>query len=68
MMVLTRLLIPAEMGQIAVLGIIFGYMQFLGALGLNHASPLVIPESESAEQQGRIKGFVRKSVGYILVF
>jgi O-antigen/teichoic acid export membrane protein len=68
MMVLTRLLIPAEMGQIAVLGIIFGYMQFLGALGLNHASPLVIPESESAGQQGRIKGFVRKSVGYILAF
>ena len=68
MMVLTRLLIPAEMGQIAVLGIIFGYMQFLGALGLNHASPLIIPEAESEGQQGRIKGFVRKSVGYILVF
>ncbi len=68
MMVLTRLLIPAEMGQIAVLGIIFGYMQFLGALGLNHASPLIIPKAENEGQQGRIKGFVRKSVGYILVF
>ncbi|MGY5862668.1 MAG: oligosaccharide flippase family protein [Candidatus Thorarchaeota archaeon] len=68
MMVLTRLLIPAEMGQIAILGIIFGYMQFLGALGLNHASPLVIPEAESEGQQGRIKGFVSKSIGFILVF
>jgi len=68
MMVLTRLLIPAEMGQIAVLGIIFGYMQFLGALGLNHASPLIIPKAENEGQQGRIKGFVRKSVGYILAF
>ncbi len=68
MMMLTRLLIPAEMGQIAILGIIFGYMQFLGALGLNHASPLVIPEAESAGQQGRIKGFVSKSIGFILVF
>jgi len=68
MMVLTRLLIPAEMGQIAILGIIFGYMQFLGALGLNHASPLVIPEAESEGQQGRIKGFVSKSIGFILLF
>ena len=68
MMVLTRLLIPAEMGQIAVLGIIFGFMQFLGALGLNHASPLIIPKAENEGQGGRIKGFVRKSVGYILAF
>lgn len=66
-MVLTRLLIQAEMGQIAVLGIIYGFMQFLGAAGLNYAAPLFIPEAESKGEVGRIKGFLRRSVALVLL-
>ena len=36
-MILTRLLFQSEIGQIALMSIIFGFTQFLGALGLNHA-------------------------------
>jgi len=64
-MVLTRFLLQAEMGQIAVLGIIYGFMQFLGAAGLNYAAPLFIPEAESKGEIGRVKGFLRRSVGLV---
>ncbi|MFW9803325.1 MAG: lipopolysaccharide biosynthesis protein [Candidatus Thorarchaeota archaeon] len=65
--ILTRLLIQEEMGQIAFLGIIYGFMQFLGALGLNHASPLVIPEEEAKGNIGRVKGFLTRATAIILV-
>ncbi|MCF2137583.1 MAG: oligosaccharide flippase family protein [Candidatus Thorarchaeota archaeon] len=65
-MILTRLLLQQEMGQIAVLGIIYGVMQFLGAVGLNYASPLVVPEEEFHGRLDRVKGFLRRSVSLIL--
>ncbi|MHA2353657.1 MAG: lipopolysaccharide biosynthesis protein [Candidatus Thorarchaeota archaeon] len=65
--ILTRLLIQEEMGQIAFLGIIYGFMQFLGALGLNHASPLVVPEEEVKGSIGRVRGFLKRALAIILV-
>ncbi|MFX1332739.1 MAG: hypothetical protein ACFE9W_14370, partial [Promethearchaeota archaeon] len=65
--ILTRLLIQEEMGQIAFLGIIYGFMQFLGALGLNHASPLVVPEEEAKGSIGRVKSFLKRGAAIILV-
>ncbi|MFW9799923.1 MAG: oligosaccharide flippase family protein, partial [Candidatus Thorarchaeota archaeon] len=65
--VLTRLLLQDEMGQIAFLGVIYGFMQFLGALGLNHAAPLVVPEQEAKGSLGTVKGFLRRSAYIILV-
>jgi O-antigen/teichoic acid export membrane protein len=65
--ILTRLLIQEEMGQIAFLGIIYGFMQFLGALGLNHASPLVVPEEEAKGSIGRIKSFLKRATVIILI-
>jgi O-antigen/teichoic acid export membrane protein len=65
--ILTRLLIQEEMGQIAFLGIIYGFMQFLGALGLNHASPLVVPEEEVKGSIGRVRSFLKRAVAIILV-
>ncbi|NWF95428.1 MAG: oligosaccharide flippase family protein [Candidatus Thorarchaeota archaeon] len=47
-MLLTRLLPQTEVGRIAVLAIIYGYMQFMGAAGLNHAMPRFVPELEKA--------------------
>ena len=65
--ILTRLLIQEEMGQIAFLGIIYGFMQFLGALGLNHAAPLVVPEEEAKGNTGRVKSFLQRAVLIILI-
>jgi O-antigen/teichoic acid export membrane protein len=65
--ILTRLLIQEEMGQIAFLGIIYGFMQFLGALGLNHASPLIVPEEEVKGSIGRVRSFLKRAVVIILV-
>ncbi|MHA2207755.1 MAG: oligosaccharide flippase family protein [Candidatus Thorarchaeota archaeon] len=65
--ILTRLLIQEEMGQIAFLGIIYGFMQFLGALGLNHASPLVVPEEEAKGSIGRVKSFLKRAIAIILI-
>ncbi len=65
-MILTRLLLQQQMGQVAVLGIIYGVMQFLGAMGLNYASPLVVPEEEFHGRLDRVKGFLRRSVTLIL--
>ena len=65
--ILTRLLIQEEMGQIAFLGVIYGFMQFLGALGLNHASPLVVPEEEAKGSIGRVKSFLKRGAAIILV-
>jgi O-antigen/teichoic acid export membrane protein len=65
--ILTRLLIQEEMGQIAFLGIIYGFMQFLGALGLNHASPLVVPEEEAKGSIGRVKSFLKRAAAIILI-
>ncbi|MHA1812646.1 MAG: lipopolysaccharide biosynthesis protein [Candidatus Thorarchaeota archaeon] len=66
-MVLTRLLLQQEIGQVAVLGVIYGFGQFLGALGLNHAAPLVVPEQEELGRLDRIKGFLRRSVVLIII-
>ncbi len=65
--ILTRLLLQSDMGVIAFLGIFYGYMQFLGTLGLGHASPLIVPEEEANGNPGRVKGFLRRSVGFIVV-
>ena len=65
--ILTRLLFQDEMGQIAFLGIIYGLMQILGSLGLNHASPLVIPEEEKLGSSNRLKSYLKRSV-IIIVF
>lgn len=65
--ILTRYLSQTAMGQIAILGIVYGFMQFLGALGLNHASPLVIPEEEKKGTLGKVKSFLRRSIVIILV-
>lgn len=66
-MVLTRLLLQMQMGQVAVIGIIYGFMQFLGALGLNHAAPLFVPEEERRGRLDRLKGFLKRSVCIITV-
>ena len=65
-MILTRLLLQSEMGQIAVLAIIYGVMQFLGTLGLNYASPLVVPEAEFHGRIDRVKGFLKSSLRLII--
>ena len=65
--ILTRLLFQDQMGQIAFLGIIFGLMQILGSLGLNHASPLVIPEEEKLGSSNRLKSYLIRSL-IIIVF
>ncbi|MGQ4870599.1 MAG: oligosaccharide flippase family protein [Candidatus Thorarchaeota archaeon] len=65
-MVLTRLLLQQEIGQVAVLGVIYGFGQFIGALGLNHAAPLVVPEQEELGRLDRVKGFLRRSVALII--
>ncbi|MBD3157216.1 MAG: oligosaccharide flippase family protein [Candidatus Lokiarchaeota archaeon] len=62
---LTRLLLQEQMGQVAILGVIYGFLQFLGAAGLNHASPLFVPEQEAAGKLGRVKGFLKQSLGVV---
>ena len=64
--ILARLVLQDEMGQIAVLGIIYGFMQFLGALGLNHAAPLVVPEKEETGNLDMVKGFLYRSIALIV--
>ncbi|MHA2078569.1 MAG: oligosaccharide flippase family protein [Candidatus Thorarchaeota archaeon] len=66
-MILARLLLQAEMGQIALLAIIYGFTQFLGALGLNHAAPLIIPEQEKNGHYGRVRGFLTRSLILITI-
>jgi O-antigen/teichoic acid export membrane protein len=65
--ILTRLLLQSDMGVIAFLGIFYGYMQFLGTLGLSHASPLIVPEEEANGSRGRVKGFLKRSTGFIII-
>ncbi len=66
-MVLARLLLPSEMGQVALLGIIYGFTQFLGTLGLNHASPLVIPQYESDQRLDLIRSYVKRGIVLVLI-
>ncbi|MHA1936208.1 MAG: oligosaccharide flippase family protein [Candidatus Thorarchaeota archaeon] len=66
LIVLARLLLQQEMGVIAVLGVIYGFTQFLAALGLNHASPLVVPEELAAGRPGRVRSFLYRSIILIL--
>ena len=61
-MMLARLLLVEQMGQVAILAIIYGIMQFLGALGLNYASPLVVPEAEQGCHLDRVRAFLNRSV------
>ena len=65
--ILTRLLFQDQMGQIAFLGIIYGLMQILGSVGLNHASPLIIPEEEKRGGSNRLKSYLKRSL-MIIVF
>ncbi|MDF1540734.1 MAG: oligosaccharide flippase family protein [Candidatus Thorarchaeota archaeon] len=65
-MILARLLLQSEIGQIALMSIIYGFTQFLGALGLNHASPLIIPAEEKAGRLDRVKGFLKRSTLLIM--
>jgi O-antigen/teichoic acid export membrane protein len=48
-MVLTRLLFSQDLGRVAIIGMVYAFMQFLGAFGLNNASPLVVPQEERSE-------------------
>ncbi len=66
-MILTRLLVQAEMGQIALLSVIYGFTQFLAALGLNHAAPLIIPEEEKKGRFDRVRGLLMRSILLILI-
>ncbi|TXT54852.1 MAG: membrane protein of unknown function [Candidatus Thorarchaeota archaeon] len=66
-MILTRLLFQDQIGQIALIGIIYGFMQFLGALGFNHAAPLVVAEAEERGKLGIIRIFLSRSLGLILL-
>ncbi|GAG65881.1 unnamed protein product, partial [marine sediment metagenome] len=66
-MILTRLLVQAEMGQIALLALIYGFTQFLAALGLNHAAPLIVPEEEKNGRFDRIRGLLTRSLLLIAI-
>ncbi|MHA2136096.1 MAG: hypothetical protein ACW99J_19725, partial [Candidatus Thorarchaeota archaeon] len=66
-MILTRLLLQTEMGQIAILAVIYGFTQFLAALGLNHAAPLVVPQEENAGRLDRVRGFLFRGVMLVVV-
>jgi len=55
------------MGVVAIIGIIYGFMQLFGTLGLNHASPLVVPELEQKGHLGRVKCFLKRSVLIIII-
>jgi O-antigen/teichoic acid export membrane protein len=65
-MILARLLLQSEMGQIALLGVIYGVTQFLGALGLNHASPLYLGKAEEEGDFSIVRSFLNKSVLLIM--
>jgi lipopolysaccharide exporter len=66
-MILTRLLLQAEMGQIALLSVIYGFTQFIAALGLNHAAPLIVPEEEKVGRFDKIRGFLKRSLVLISI-
>lgn len=66
-MILTRLLVQAEMGQIALLAVIYGFTQFLAVLGLNHAAPLIVPEEEKNGRLDRVRGFLIRSLTLIVI-
>ncbi len=65
-MTLTRILLQTEMGQVAILGILYGLMQFLGAMGLNHAAPLFIARAEHNGDTGQIRGLLQQSLRSII--
>lgn len=66
-MILARLLLQAEMGQIALLAVIYGFTQFFAALGLNHAAPLIVPEDEKNGRYERIRAFLIRSLLLIII-
>ncbi|MFW9850623.1 MAG: oligosaccharide flippase family protein [Candidatus Thorarchaeota archaeon] len=65
-MILAKLLLQAEMGQIALLGVIYGITQFLGALGLNHASPYYLGKNATDDEPSIARSFLNKSTLLIL--
>ncbi|MFW9814185.1 MAG: oligosaccharide flippase family protein, partial [Candidatus Thorarchaeota archaeon] len=65
--ILARLLLQAEMGQIALLAVIYGFTQFLAALGLNHAAPLIVPEEEKNGHYRKIHGFLTRALLLITI-
>ncbi len=67
LVILTRLLLQEEMGIVAILGIVYGFMQFIGVLGLNHASPLLVPELEAKGEQERVKSYLWRSSLIVVV-
>jgi O-antigen/teichoic acid export membrane protein len=66
-MVLTRLMFSQDLGRVAIMGMIYAFMQFLGAVGLNNASPLVVPQEERSGQLGRVRSFLKRSIAIILI-
>ncbi|MEM2143124.1 MAG: oligosaccharide flippase family protein [Candidatus Thorarchaeota archaeon] len=60
-MLLTRLMLQSEMGQVAIVGIIYGVMQFLGAAGLNHAAPRIVARADAMGDGGSIRSFLHQS-------
>lgn len=62
LMILARLLLQSEMGQLAVVGIVYGFMQFLGTLGLNYASPYFVPKIDEQSESAKAKGFLFQSI------
>ncbi len=66
-MVLTRLLFSQDLGRVAIMGMVYAFMQFLGAFGLNNASPLVVPQEERSGQMGRVRFFLRRSIVIVLI-
>ncbi|MHA1907858.1 MAG: oligosaccharide flippase family protein [Candidatus Thorarchaeota archaeon] len=60
-MILAKLLLQSEMGQIALLGVIYGISQFLSALGLNYASPLYLGKAEEEDDISIVRPFLNKS-------
>ncbi|MFW9975125.1 MAG: oligosaccharide flippase family protein [Candidatus Thorarchaeota archaeon] len=65
-MILSRLLLQSQMGQIALLAVIYGYMQFLGTAGLNHAAPYFVSRFSEQKALGEIRGFLSKSIGVVI--
>lgn len=67
MMFLTRLLLPSQMGEVALLGIIYGFTQFLGTLGLNHASPLIIQQQASLNRMDLVRSYIKRGIILVLL-
>lgn len=48
------------------MSIIYGFLQFLGTAGLNHAAPLVVSEDVRLGRLSRVRSFLKHSLGIVL--